>query len=97
MWDGSPGPLLHLCCVLRELDSLDEGSSSVRIKTGNDVNGKYCSRTGGVALLFRPKVVGGAQVFTAPSSADVFCDRVVRNAVVRAGLKGVRLQDTTDH
>jgi hypothetical protein len=93
MWDGSPGPLLHLCCVLRELDSLDEGSSSVRIKTGNDVNGKYCSRTGGVALLFRPKVVGGAQIFTAPSSADVFCDRVVRNAVVRAGLKGVRLQN----
>lgn len=96
LWDGRPGPQLHLCAVLRELDALDEGASWLKIKTGDYVNGKYYSRAGGAALMFRPEAVGGVHIFASPYSMDVFCDRVMRDAVVRAGLKGVRLQDATD-
>jgi hypothetical protein len=96
LWDGSPGPQLHLCNVLRELDALDEGASRLKIKLGDYVNGKYYSRAGGASLMFRAEVVGGAHVFASPYSMDVFCDRTLRDAVVRAGVKGVRLQDATD-
>ena len=96
LWDGSNGPQLHLCNVLRELDALDEAASRVKIKTGEYVNGKYYNRSGGAALMFRTEAIGGAHIFASPYSMDVFCDRVIRDAVVRAGLKGVRLQDATD-
>lgn len=95
LWDGTPGPPLHLCNVVRELDALDEAGSRLKIKTGDYVNGKYYSRSGGAALRFRPEVVGRAHIFASPYSMDVFCDRVLRDALVRAGLKGVRLQDST--
>lgn len=96
LWDGRPGQQLHLCNVLRELDALDERASALQIKLGDYVNGKYYSRAGGASLMFRPEVVGRAHVWASPFSMDVFCDRVMRDAVVRAGLKGVRLQDATD-
>lgn len=96
LWDGTPGPQLYLCAVLRELDALDETASRLKIKTGDYVNGKYYSRAGGAALRFRPEAVGGAHVFASPYSMDVFCDRLLRDALVRAGLRGVRLQDATE-
>ncbi len=96
LWDGSPGKQLYLCGVLRELDALDEAASKIKIRTGEYVNGKYYDRSGWASLMFRPEVVGGAHIFASPYSADVFCDRTLRDAVVRAGLKGVRLQDATD-
>jgi Protein of unknown function (DUF1629) len=96
LWDGRPGPQLHLCNVLREIDALDEAASRVQIKLGDYVNGKYYHRAGGAALMFRPDRTLGAHIFGLPYSADVFCDRVMRDALVRARLKGVRLQDATD-
>ncbi|MFO1202898.1 MAG: DUF1629 domain-containing protein [Tabrizicola sp.] len=94
--DGSAGPELHLCGVLRELDALNEAASRLKIKTGDYVNGKYYSRAGGAALVFRPEVVGRAHVFRTPYSDAVFCDREMRDALVRAGLKGIGLRDATD-
>jgi Protein of unknown function (DUF1629) len=96
LWDGSPGPQYHLCNVVREPDALDEAASKVKIRPGDYVTGRYHDRSGWASLMFRPEAVGSAHIFASPCSADVFCDRVMRDAVVRAGLKGVRLQDATD-
>jgi hypothetical protein len=96
LWDGSRGTQLYLCSVLRELDALDEAASKIKIRTGDYVNGKYYDRSGWASLMFRPDVVNGAHIWASPFSQDIFCDRTMRDALVRAGLKGVELRDATD-
>ena len=94
--DGTPGPQYYFCGVLRTLDALDEGASRLKIKVGDYVNGKYYDRSGGASLVFKENVVGSAHVFLTPFALEVFCDRVLHDAVVAAGVQGVRFADAAD-
>lgn len=94
--DGTPGPQYYFCGVLRTLDALDEGASRLRIKVGDYVNGKLYKIAGGANLVFRKDVVGAAHIFRTPFTDVVFCDRVLRDAVVVADLKGVAFADAID-
>jgi hypothetical protein len=107
MPDGSNGPQLYLCDVVRTLDALDEEASDVRIiidrdyKTGEEV--KIYSVTGGASLAFKPEAVGNVRVFVQwQLGADPICDHVLRDACREAGLgrkdglKGIRFRDAAD-
>lgn len=94
--DGTPGPSYYFCGVLRTLDALDEAASRLKIEVGEFVNGKYYDRSGGASLVFRKDVIGPAHVFLTPFALTVFCDRVLRDAVVAADVKGVRFTDAAD-
>jgi hypothetical protein len=94
--DGSAGPPYYFCGVLRSLDALDEDASRLKIEVGDFVNGKYYDRSGGASLIFRKDAVGTAHVFLTPFSLDVFCDHVLRDAVVASGVQGVRFTDVID-
>jgi hypothetical protein len=94
--DGSPGSQLYFCGVLRTLDALDESASRVKIETGDFVNGKYYDRSGGASLIFRKDAVGSAHAFMTPFALDVFCDHVLRDAVIASGVQGVRFTDVVD-
>jgi hypothetical protein len=94
--DGSAGPPYYFCGVLRSLDALDEDASRLKIEVGDFVNGKYYDRSGGASLIFREDAVGSAHVFLTPFALDVFCDHVLRDAVVVSGVQGVRFTDVVD-
>jgi hypothetical protein len=95
--DGSPAPQRYLCNVVRTLDALDEEASKLKIETSDDyVNGKFYSRAGGASLAFREAIVGSAHIFRTPFSDQVFCDRVLCDALKRAKLTGVWLTDAAD-
>lgn len=94
--DGTPGPQYYFCGVLRMLDALDESASRLKIEIGDFVNGKYYDRSGRASLMFRADVVGSAHVFMTPFALDVFCDRMLYDAVVAANLSGVRFIDAAD-
>ncbi|MGE8451923.1 MAG: imm11 family protein [Pseudomonadales bacterium] len=98
--DGSAGPRYYLCNVTRSLDALDEQASRVKIRmehdhlTGEDV--KFYSVAGGATLAFKPRVVAGAHIFRQRHSGlDPVCDRVMVQALNRAPLDGVHLQDAS--
>jgi Protein of unknown function (DUF1629) len=96
--DGSRGPQWYFCGVLRTLDALDEQASRLKIKVGDDwAKGKHYSLAGGACLIFKKDVIGSAHVFRTPYSSEIFCDRVLRNAIRAAKLKGVKMQDSTDY
>jgi Protein of unknown function (DUF1629) len=94
--DGTPGPPYYFCGVLRTIDALDEGASRLKIKIGEYVNGKYYSLAGGASLVFNENVVGSAHIFRTPFALEVFCDRVLHDAVIAADVKGVEFEDTAD-
>ena len=94
--DGSAGPQWYFCGVLRTLDSLDEAASRLKIRTGEYVNGKYYDLSGSACLVFKRRIVGSAHIFLTPHAPTVFCDRIMRDALKAAKLKGVKLQDATD-
>jgi hypothetical protein len=94
--DGTQGPAYYFCNVMRTLDALDEGASSLKIKVGEYVNGKYYSFAGGASLVFKKDVIGHAHVFRTPFSDSVFCDRILHDAVIAADVKGVRFADAAD-
>jgi hypothetical protein len=94
--DGTPGPQYYFCGVLRKLDALDEAASRLKVRVGDYVNGKYYDRSGGANLVFRSDVIGGAHVFLTPFALEVFCDRVLRDAVIAADIKGVKFTDAAD-
>jgi len=101
--DGSIGPKHYLCDVVRTLDAVDETTSKVKIKLGEGFpHGKYYDTSGGVSLAFRKNVVGPAHVFRTPyNSMTIFCDRVLRDAIIDQGFgkkpnrRGVRLTDAS--
>lgn len=101
--DGSQGPPHYLCDVIREIDALDEAASTVRVLTEGYPNGKYYSLTGGANLAFIKEIIGPAHVFRNPYAADVFCDRLMRDALIENGYgkgrdsRGVRLLDAADY
>ncbi|MCD0258366.1 DUF1629 domain-containing protein [Xanthomonas melonis] len=97
--DGSPGPQLYLCDVVRTLDALDEDASRVKIKferdhqSGEDV--KLYSAAGGASLVFKEEVVGNAHVFRQERlGTDAICDRALADALNAANFDGVRLRDS---
>lgn len=102
--DGSEGPLHYLCDVIREIDALDEVTSRVKIKYGDYVNGKFYSLAlaEGASLAFKKSVVGSAHVFMTPYTSEVFCDRVMHDALRENGfgiepeVRGVWMQDAAD-
>lgn len=94
--DGTSGPQYYFCNVLRTLDALDERVSKLKIEIGDYVNGKYYNRVGGASLVFNEDIVGSAHVFRTPFAPTVFCDRILRDAVLGEDLKGVQFADVAD-
>ncbi|MEB1978856.1 DUF1629 domain-containing protein [Xanthomonas campestris pv. campestris] len=85
--DGSPGPTVFLCDVIRTVDALDERASELNIEISDEFEaGKYYDLTGDVRLAFRRDVLGSAHVFRLPFHGGVFCDRVFKQAVEAAGI-----------
>ena len=102
--DGSQGPPHYLCDVVREIDALDEAASTVRVLTeGYSIRGKFYDLTGGAKLAFNKKMIGTAHIFRNPYAAPVFCDRVMRDALIESGFgkgrnsRGVWLRDAADN
>ncbi|MGE6335147.1 imm11 family protein [Stenotrophomonas sp. NPDC077659] len=97
--DGATAAPHYFCEVTRVLDAVDLASSTVKVLTEGYRNGKYYSASGGARLAFDTTVVGAAHVFVTPYTADVFCDRVLRDALIAGGFgvgsstRGVRLID----
>lgn len=98
--DGSTGPQYYFCDVIRRVDALDVPASRVKVKvdrnfiTGEDE--RFYSIAGGASLVFKKDVVGTAHIFRQPHSAlDPVCDRVMHDALIRANLSGVELQDAS--
>lgn len=97
--DGSAGEARYLCEVVRTLDAIDEQASAVKVLSDGYPNGKFYDITGGAALAFRKDVIAGAHVFRTPFTADVYCDRVLRDALIESGFgvppatRGVWLMD----
>lgn len=100
--DGSGGPPHYLCEVTRMLDAIDEAASTVKVLTEGYPHGKFYSTVGGARFAMRKDVVGDAHVFRTPYTADVFCDRVMHDALIKSGFSrppttcGVCLIDAAD-
>ena len=102
--DGSKGPRYYLCEVTRELDALDEETSTLTIDTSEEfIGGKFYDLAGGASLAFRKEVLADAHVFRTPYSGSLtFCDHVLRDAVLNAGIggggnsRGLRFKDAAD-
>lgn len=85
--DGSKGPAVYLCDVVRTLDALDEGTSELDIKVSDDYeSGKRYNLAGGSRLAFKSDVLAGAHVFRLAHHGGVFCDRFFKGAVKAAGI-----------
>lgn len=84
--DGTQAPPHYFCEVTRVIDAIDLACSEVKVLTEGYPNGKYYSVSGGARLAFDTSVVGTAHVFMTPYTADVFCDRVLRDALIASGL-----------
>lgn len=97
--DGSEGEARFLCEVVRTLDAIDEEASTVKVLLDGYPSGKFYDITGGASLAFRRDVIAGAHVFRTPSTADVYCDRILRDALIESGFgvppttRGVWLMD----
>ncbi|MCW0403217.1 DUF1629 domain-containing protein [Xanthomonas sacchari] len=85
--DGSKGPNVYLCDVIRTLDALDEDASMLNIEVSDDFEeGKYYDLTGEIRLAFKRDVLGNAHVFRLAFHGGVFCDRLFKDAVEAAGI-----------
>ncbi len=85
--DGSKGPRIFLCDVIRMVDALDEEASQLTIEISDDFEaGKYYNLTGDIRLAFKRDVLGSAHVFRLPFHRGVFCDREFKQAVETAGI-----------
>ncbi|WIH05024.1 DUF1629 domain-containing protein [Xanthomonas translucens pv. graminis] len=85
--DGSKGPTVFLCDIVRTLDALDEEASQLNIEISDDFEaGKYYDLTGDIRLAFRRDVLGSAHVFRLSFHGGVFCDRAFKEAVEAAGI-----------
>ncbi|OAX53514.1 DUF1629 domain-containing protein [Xanthomonas graminis] len=85
--DGSKGPTVFQCDIVRTLDALDEDASQLNIEISDDFEaGKYYDLTGDIGLAFRRDVLGSAHVFRLSFHGGVFCDRAFKEAVEAAGI-----------
>ncbi|MFA4436699.1 DUF1629 domain-containing protein [Xanthomonas perforans] len=85
--DGSKGPNVYLCDVVRTMDALDEEASQLNIEISDEFEaGKYYDLTGDIRLAFRRDVLGSAHVFRLAFHSGVFCDRAFKEAVEAAGI-----------
>jgi Immunity protein family (Imm11) len=88
--DGSAGPILWLCDVVRVLEAFGEQTlrevREYRRKTGFE----FMGFSGEKDVVFNESVVGDAHIFTTPYSYDdVFCDENMKEACKAASTKGV--------
>lgn len=85
--DGSKGPPLFLCDVVRTLDALDEEASQLNVEISDEFeDGKFYGLTGDVRLAFKPEVLGSCHVFRLKFHGGVYCDRLFKDAVEQAGI-----------
>lgn len=98
--DGTEGPRHYLCDVTRTIDALDEEASTLRIIVSDEyLNGKLYSLAGFPKLSFKEDVVGSAHIFRTPYIGEIFCDRTLRDAVVKADegrFRGIAFRDAAD-
>lgn len=97
--DGSRGPQHYLCDVTRSLDALNESASKLNVIISDEyVNGKYYDLGGKARLVFREEVIQDAHVFQTPySGKNVFCDRLLRDAIESESVTGVWIADAYDY
>lgn len=101
--DGSSGPSYSLCDVVRTVDALNEEASQLTIEISDEFpEGKYYNLIG-ASLAFHKDRIANAHVFKTPYSGQfVFCDRIMRDAILEAGMgqesasRGVWLTDVFD-
>ncbi|MEA9482767.1 DUF1629 domain-containing protein [Xanthomonas campestris] len=101
--DGSQAAPHYFCEVIREIDALDEDTSTVKILTEGYPKGKHYSLAGGASLAFKKEILGTAHLFRTPyNSGLVICDRFFRDALIEHGFgkgrnpRGVWLRDAAD-
>lgn len=88
--DGSSGPAMYLCDVVRTIDALDEAASELQIEISDEfAAGKYYDLAGGAKLAFKKDVLGSSHVFKLPFNGVVFCDRAFKEAVEAAGISSL--------
>lgn len=104
LYDGSQAAPHYFCEVIREIDALDEETSTVKILTEGYPKGKHYSLVGGARLAFKKDMLGSAHVFRTPyNGALVICDRLFRDALIEHGFgkaresRGVWLSDAADY
>ena len=94
---------LTTCVVIRILDAIDENASSAKVLNGYQ-NGRYYSLSGGGNLSFKGAEVADAHVFMdIHSGSRVYCDRVLRDALIEHGFgtvinpSGVWIEDAAGY
>jgi hypothetical protein len=78
-------PKHYLCDVTREIDALDEMASKVGYEV---IEGeKYYTLAGDPEVSFKREVLGDAHIFRQKNMPGVFCDALLKQAIVDAGIK----------
>jgi hypothetical protein len=91
--DGSRQPNRWLCSVVRVLDAVDEGQSTVKVGIA-DNGRKYYRMGGGDKLVFKESVIGGAHIFRMKYlEPAIICDEELKRACKLADLKGISFVD----
>lgn len=102
--DGRQGPQYYLCDVIRIVDALDEKASKLKIIISEEyAKGKHYSFLGLPKIAFKEDRLKGVHVFKTPYNTNqVFCDRVLRDAILAVGeskedrIRGLSLDDAAN-
>jgi hypothetical protein len=78
-------PKHYLCDVIREVDALDETASKVGYEVIEDV--RYYTLAGDPEVSFKREALGDAHIFRQKDMPGVFCDALLKQAIVDAGIK----------
>ncbi len=90
--DGSAGPRLWLCDVIRVLDALDEERSDIRIDYYPDR--KVYNLMGTTAVVIKDDAVGSSHIFRMTYSTPfVICDDYMKAVCKEARLKNVYFRE----
>ncbi|QKC81762.1 DUF1629 domain-containing protein [Mesorhizobium sp. NZP2077] len=82
-------PKHYLCDVTREIDAVDEASSTLKIEYHQGV--KIYDLSGRSILNLKLESVGSAHIFRLKNTALVVCDASVRDTCIAAGIKDPEL------
>ncbi|CDZ37387.1 Hypothetical protein NGAL_HAMBI1146_23530 [Neorhizobium galegae bv. officinalis] len=74
-----------MCDVVKEVDALDETASKVAVRY---IDGeKFYSLAADPELSFKREVLGDAHIFRQKNMGGIFCDSLLKQAMVGAGIK----------